>query len=85
MPEEKRLVGKVSHFFDKISVAAIELTDSLGVGETLSIEGTTTQVTQTVDSMQIENQAVTQATAGQAVGIKVAAKVRPGDKVYVVT
>ncbi len=85
MPEEKKLVGKVSHFFDKISVAAIELTDTLRVGETMSIEGATTQVEQKVDSMQIEKETVTQATAGQAVGIKVGAKVRPGDKVYVVT
>ncbi len=84
MTEEKKLVGKVSHFFDKISVAAIDLTDTLCVGDTICVEGATTQVKQTVDSMQIEKQSVPQASSGQAVGIKVGGKVRPGDKVYVV-
>lgn len=75
-------VGKVSHFFSKISVAAVELTDTLKVGDTILIEGATTHLEQTVDSMQIENKAVNEAKAGDAVGIKVKDRVRVGDKVY---
>ncbi len=79
---ERKEIGKVTHFFGKISVAAVELTDTLKVGDTIVIEGATTQLEQTVDSMQIENQSVSEAKAGDAVGIKVKDRVRVGDRVY---
>ena len=74
--------GKVVHFFGKISVAAIDLTDTLKVGDTISVEGAHTQVTQTVESMQIEKESINEAKAGDAVGIRVKDKVREGDQVY---
>ena len=82
MSEERTRIGTVTHFFSKISVAGIELTDILKVGDTLAIEGATTNFDQEVESMQVENRAVTQAEAGVIVGIRVKDKVRKGDKVY---
>jgi translation elongation factor EF-1alpha len=85
MPEkakEKKLVGRVTHFFTNISVAVIELSDALKKGETVSIEGTTTNFEQKVDSMQIHNNPVDEAKAGDAIGIKVKDRVREGDQVY---
>ncbi|MCD6569967.1 MAG: translation elongation factor-like protein [Deltaproteobacteria bacterium] len=79
---EKRLVGKVTHYFGKISVAGIELSDTINVGDTISIEGATTSFEQTVDSIQIENNDVSEAKAGDLIGIKVVDRVRVGDKVY---
>ncbi len=55
MKEEKKLIGKIAHFYSKISVAVIELIDKLSVGDEISIEGPSTNFTQTVDSMQIEH------------------------------
>ncbi|RLG70278.1 MAG: translation elongation factor-like protein [Methanobacteriota archaeon] len=81
--EEKELVGRVSHYFSKISVAAIELTDgSIEVGDTILIEGGTTRLEQVVESMQIEHNPVNRAEKGQSVGVKVKDRVRPNDKVY---
>ncbi len=80
--KEKKLLGKVMNFFSKISVAAIELTDTLKVGDTISIEGSTTQLELTVESMQIDRDAVDEAKSGDSIGIKVDEKVRGGDKVY---
>lgn len=80
--KEKKLVGRVTHFFSKISVAGIELSHPLNVAETISIEGATTNFEQQVESMQIENQTVSEAKPGDIVGIKVKDKVRKGDKVY---
>jgi putative protease len=76
-------IGKVTHYFGKIGVAAIEITSgSLSVGDTIRIKGHTSDFTQPVDSMQIEGQSVETAEAGQAIGIKVAEHARPHDMVY---
>ncbi|HEX7402044.1 MAG TPA: hypothetical protein VF369_07680 [candidate division Zixibacteria bacterium] len=84
MPEEE--VGKISDYFKKIGVAAIEITKgSLSVGDTIHIKGHTTDFTQTVDSMQIEHQVVPTAKAGDSIGIKVKDAVRDSDIVYKVT
>jgi selenocysteine-specific translation elongation factor len=78
-------VGTISDFFAKPVVAAIELTAELKVGDNIHIKGHTTDMEMVVSSMQIHNQNVTVAKAGDAVGIKVADKVRHGDKVFKVT
>ena len=81
---EKKLVGKVIHFFGKIGVAAIELSGTVKVGDTIAIDGATSSFEQAVDSMQIEKSSVQQAGAGESIGIKVKERVRPGDQVFVV-
>jgi translation elongation factor EF-1alpha len=81
---DKKEIGTVTHYFGKISVAAIELTDTLKVGDTISFEGAHTNFQQPVDSMQIENKGVTEAKAGDGVGLKVKEHVRIGDKVFLV-
>jgi putative protease len=76
-------IGHVSHYFGKIQVAAIELTEGeLSVGDTIHIKGHTSDFTQTVDSMQIDNADVTNAKKGQGVGIRVTEHARVGDDVY---
>lgn len=80
--EEKKPIGKVSHYYTKIGVAVIDLNDSLAVGDKISIEGASTKFTQTIDSMQIEHEDVKQATSGDSIGLKVVERVREGDKVY---
>jgi putative protease len=77
-----KLIGKISHFFGKISVAAIELSGNVKVGDTISIKGATTDFEQRIDSMQIENKSVEEAGGGDAIGIKVVDRVRPGDEVF---
>ena len=79
---EKKLIGKVAHCFTKIGVGVIELSDELEVGDRISIEGTTTNLQQTVDSMQIEHENVKRAGLGQSIGMKVEQRVREGDLVY---
>jgi translation initiation factor IF-2 len=81
---EKELVeiGKVTHFFTKISVAIVELTDVLSVGDQILIKGPTTNVEQKVDSMQIEHENVREAKRGQSIGLKVNDHVRENDMVY---
>jgi translation elongation factor EF-1alpha len=75
-------IGRVTHFFSKISVAVIELTAPLAVGDTIVFKGPNTDFEQTVESMQIEHQNVQKATAGQSIGLKVMQRVRETDIVY---
>lgn len=82
---EKKPVGKVTHFFNKISVAVVDLTDELRNGDRISIEGPAGVVEQVVSSMQINKQPVERAGAGQSIGLKVDSRVREGDMVYVLT
>lgn len=80
---EEKEIGKVTHYFGNIGVAAIEITsDTLSVGDNIRIKGNTTDITQSVDSMQLEHQNVTTAKKGDGIGIKVKDKVRPHDKVF---
>jgi len=83
MPEKE--VGKVSDFFAHPVVAGIELSGSLKVGDKIHIKGHTTDLELDVSSMQINNADVTEAKAGDSVGIKVPERVRRGDAVYKVT
>jgi len=80
--EELQEVGRVSHFFTKISVAVIELTATVSVGDRILIKGPTTNLEQTVDSMEIEHEKVQKAGAGQSIGLKVKDRVRETDVVY---
>ncbi len=80
MPEEK--IGFVSDFFAHPVVAAVDLTGTLKVGDTIHIKGHTTDLEFPVASMQINNANVISAKAGDSIGIKVSDRVRKGDEVY---
>ncbi len=84
MLREERLeeVGKVTHYFTKIEVAVLDLTGTLSVGDRIAIKGATTDIEQTVESMQIEHEEVTTAKAGDSIGLKVKERVRENDVVY---
>jgi putative protease len=81
-PEEGKLIGKITHYFGKIGVAIIELTSGLKVGEEIRIVGGDTDFTQTVGSMEIDHQKVTEAKSGDSIGLKMDQKAREGYKVY---
>ena len=83
MPEE--VVGEVSDFFARPVVAGIELTAPLMLGDTIHVKGHTTDLEFIVDSMQINNENVKEAKAGDSVGIKVSDRVRRGDIIYKIT
>ncbi len=82
MDEEKKLIGKIAHYYAKIGVAVIDLEDDLSVGDEISIEGSSTNVKQNVESMQVEHENIETAKAGDSVGMKVIDRVREGDAVY---
>ncbi len=81
---EEKPIGKVTHYFDKIQVAAVELSATLKVGDKIHVKGAQTDFEQMVDSMQIEHANVETAAAGQTVGMKMAGPAKENDLVYTV-
>jgi outer membrane biosynthesis protein TonB len=80
---ERKKIGEVFHYYGHIGVAAIRLTDgAIAIGDRVAIQGPTTNVEQTVDSLQIEHAVVDRADQGQEVGMKVRDRVRERDFVY---
>ena len=81
MSEEQ--IGKISHYYGHIHVAAVELTDGpLAVGDSIHIKGHTTDLSENVDSIQIEHEQVQSAKKGDSIGVKVVENVREHDVVY---
>ena len=81
MPEGKS-IGKVVHWFGKVSVAVVELESGLKLGDRVHFEGAHTDFDQEIDSMQVEHEVVEQVSAGDEVAIKVKERVRAGDTLY---
>ena len=81
----EHLVGTVSHYWGKLEVAGIELSAALEVGDTIHILGHTSDFTQTVDSIQIEQETVESAKAGDSLGVKMKERARVNDQVLTVT
>lgn len=78
-------IGQITHYYDHLNVAAVTLTESLRVGDTIHILGHSTDFKQEVTSLQIEHQDVTEAKPGDDVGMKVLQHVHPHDKVFKIT
>ncbi len=84
MAEKK--IGEVVKFFAKPSVAAVRITEGeLQVGDSVKFSGHTTEFTDVIQSMEVDNKPVQKATVGQSIGMKVSDRVRPGDEVFKVT
>lgn len=83
MSEENVIeVGRVTHFFSKISVAVVELNAPLAVGDRIIVKGPLTDFEQVVESMQIEHKNIQRAEAGQSIGLKMVQHAREKDVVY---
>lgn len=79
-----KIVGTVTHYYDKLGVGIVKLKSALKVGDTVKFSGHKTNVEQMVNEMQLMHKIVTAGKKGQEVGLKVAEKVRDGDKVEII-
>jgi len=77
-------IGKVTHYFNRISVAVLEVSKELKVGDMIHILGRTTDITQRVGSLEIEHQKVQSVVAGAEVALEVIEPVHSGDAVFLV-
>ncbi len=83
--EKKHFVGKVTHYFPNVSVAAIKLVSELKLGDEIVIIGKTTGIVKLkADSIEINRKPVRKAGRNQEIGIPVPKLVRKNDEVYVI-
>ena len=75
-------IGKVTHYFEKVGVAIVELSDDLSIGDEIHIKGSTTDFVQEVENMQVDHKEIESSKAGDEIGLKVNERVRPNDLVY---
>lgn len=81
MAEKK--IGEVFKFFSKQGVAAVKIIQGeLRVGDTIRIIGHTTNLTEVVISMEVNNCKVERAAVGDSAGIKISDRAREGDSVF---
>jgi translation elongation factor EF-1alpha len=78
---KEKLLGKVVHFYDHISVAIVDVASPIHLGDTVTFKRGDMKLTQRVDSMQINHQPVTEAKKGDVIGVKVKKQVKEGAKV----
>lgn len=76
------VIGKVTHYFPHVNAAVVKLKAPLKAGDTIQIKGHTTDLKETVISMQINRAPITEAKKGDEIGLLVASRVRAGDTVY---
>ena len=79
---KKKEIGKISHFFNKINVAVVELTAPLKVGQTITIGEGEESFEQEVKSMQVEHENIDKAKKGDSIGLKVDKQVHVNWKVF---
>jgi putative protease len=81
------LIGKVKHFFPKVSVAVVELNDDLKLGDEIVIKNKSGEekVKQVVESMEIDHKKIQSGKSGEEIAILVNGKVKEEDLVYKVS
>ncbi len=83
MTEKK--IGNIMHYYNHLHVATVMITEGeLHVGDTIHVEGHTSDFTQKIGSMELDHAPVEVAVPGDTVGIEIKEYVREHDSVYVV-
>ena len=82
VPRTDKPAGEVTHYYGNLGVAIVKFHQDMPTGKNLTFQGSTTDFSQDVSSMELDHKAVTVAPQGKEVGMKVKEKVREGDKVY---
>lgn len=84
MPEE--LIGKVTHYFDKIGVAVVKAEKGeLAVGDIVHFKHGDKEFQQVVGSLEVNKLGVGKIKTGEEAGMKVDEPVKEGWEVYKVT
>ena len=76
-----KVLGIVTHYFPQVQAAVIKLKKPLAVGDSICIKGTTTDIEQRVESMQIDRVPIQKAKKGDEIGLQVIERVREHDLV----
>ena len=77
-------IGNITHYYDKIGVAVVDIIAPMKVGDKIKITGST-EFEQEVGSMQIEHENIDKAKKGDQIGMKLDQPVKDKDEVFKVS
>lgn len=77
------VIGVVTHYFPHVQAAVVKLKKPLSVGDSIWIQGSTSNFGQQVESMQIDRVPIQSAKKGDEIGLQVKERVREHDLVVV--
>lgn len=75
-------IGQVTHFYDKIGVMVVKLSDKVSAGDKIKVKRGDEEFEEMVDSMQINHENIRAAKSGDEIAIKVSGKTKEGAVVY---
>lgn len=78
---KENIIGEITHYFPHVRAGVVKLKGPLVLGDTIKIKGHTTDLIQTVTSIQIDRENIPQAKKGDEIGIQVNSRVRKKDLV----
>jgi hypothetical protein len=73
-------IGTVTHYYDQLGMAIVELVAALHKGDRIRISGSV-EFSQLVDVIQVETEHLEFAQSGETVGLAVKQPVAPGDEI----
>lgn len=75
-------VGKITHYFDHIGVAVVDLVKPLAIGDKIKIVGHGKEFIQEASSIQTDHENIKKAKKKDSIGLKVDQAVKENDLVY---
>ncbi len=83
-PKKMKLIGTITHYYDKIKVGVIKLTAPLSVGDCITYKTNEGAYEEIVESLEINREPVFKGGRGKEVGLKLRKIPRVGAEVSVV-
>ena len=77
----EKVIGKITHYYDKIGVAVVKLSGSLAIGDKIKVVKGDNEFSDTVSSMQINQEHVKSAKSGEEVAILISQVAKEGSTV----
>jgi len=71
-------IGRVTHYYDKIGVMVLKLTDIKLFGDKIKVKRGDEEFEETIESMQVEHENVDKAKKGDEIAIKISRPTKEG-------
>ena len=78
-------IGEVIHYYERISVAGIQLSSPLSKGDRVHFLGHGSDFTQEITSIQVEHESIDTAEKGTEVVVRTVKPVKPHIAVFLIT
>lgn len=82
-PPKAQVIGMVTHYFPKVGAAVVKLKKPLAIGDSIVLQGSTTNFQQQVESIEIDHVSIQKAKKGDEIGLQVKDRVREHDFVLI--